>query len=93
MILPTGGGKSLSFFLPAIVLGGGASSAAMGTSGLTIVVSPLISLMEDQIMKLPVYAPGACFSRGMSAIEVSKMTESILNGFLRILFVSPERLW
>lgn len=62
------------------------------SSGLTIVVSPLISLMEDQMAKLPVFLPGACFSSGISAVEVSKLTKSILDGFVRILFVSPERL-
>lgn len=92
MILPTGGGKSLCFFLPAVILGGGSSAVACGSAGLTIVVSPLISLMEDQLSKLPVYAPGACFSRGISAVQVSRLTQSILNGFVRILFVSPERL-
>lgn len=93
MILPTGAGKSLCFFLPAVILGGGATTVTSGTAGLTIVVSPLISLMEDQLRKLPVYSPGACFSRNISAVEVSKLTISIINGFVRVLFVSPERLW
>ena len=92
LILPTGAGKSLCFFLPALILGGGAQAMRTASPGLTIVVSPLISLMEDQMSKLPVFLPGACFSSGISAVEVSKLTKSILDGFVRILFVSPERL-
>jgi ATP-dependent DNA helicase Q4 len=92
LVLPTGAGKSLCFFLPALILGGGAQAAKDNTSGLTIVVSPLISLMQDQLRKLPVHLPGACFSSGMSAVEGSNLTCAILNGLVRILFVSPERL-
>jgi ATP-dependent DNA helicase Q4 len=92
LVLPTGAGKSLCFFLPAVILGGGAAAARTQSSGLTIVVSPLISLMQDQLRKLPVYLPGACFTAGMSAVEGSALTCALIAGLVRILFVSPERL-
>lgn len=92
-MIPTGSGKSLSFFLPALILGGGARAALPGGDpGLTIVVSPLISIMNDQLMRLPVHLPGAIFSSGMTAVESANLTFAILSGMLRILFVSPERL-
>jgi ATP-dependent DNA helicase Q4 len=93
LVVPTGSGKSLTFFLPALILGGGARAVLPGGDpGLTIVVSPLISIMNDQLMRLPVHLPGAIFSSGLTAVENANLTSAILNGFLRILFVSPERL-
>lgn len=60
--------------------------------GLTLVVSPLISLMQDQLKKLPLELPGACFSGGMSAYQVSQLCVSVLQGHVKVLYVSPERL-
>ena len=60
--------------------------------GLTLVVSPLISLMQDQLKKLPLELPGACFSGGMSAFQVSQLCLSVLEGHIKVLYVSPERL-
>jgi ATP-dependent DNA helicase Q4 len=48
--------------------------------------------MNDQLRRLPVHLPGTIFSSGMTAVENANMTSAILKGFLRILFVSPERL-
>ncbi len=53
-MLPTGAGKSLCFLLPALLL----AQAPYGCGGLSIVVSPLVSLMQDQVRKLPVELPG-----------------------------------
>jgi ATP-dependent DNA helicase RecQ len=81
-ILPTGGGKSVCFQVPALVLG-----------GLTVVVSPLIALMQDQV--------AAARARGISAaglhsaldpLEREEIWKSLRDGTLRLLYVSPERL-
>ena len=74
-------GKSLCYALPASML-----------PGLTLIVSPLISLMQDQLKKLPLELPGACFSGGMSAHQVSQLCVSVLQGHVKVLYVSPERL-
>ena len=80
-MLPTGAGKSLCYILPAIAL-----------PGLTVVVSPLIALMQDQLRKLPVQCPGACLSGSLSAQQVAEISEAVLRGRLKVLFLSPERL-
>lgn len=84
LILPTGSGKTLTFMLPSLL--------CCPRDGLTIVVSPLVALMRDQLAKLPFNLPAACLSGDITAIETSKISTSIINGQLRILFVSPERL-
>lgn len=83
LIMATGAGKSLCYMLPSACV-----------SGLTIVVSPLIALMQDQMKKLPVQLPAACFS-GLGAssnVELGKLTAAVVKGFVKVLFVSPERL-
>eukprot|EP00605_Chrysophyceae_sp_TOSAG23-4_P001963 GSChrysophyteH1.ASY1.ANO1.2174.1 assembled CDS len=81
LVMPTGAGKSLCYMLPAALL-----------PGLTLVVSPLISLMQDQLRKLPVQLPGACFGGGMSVQEVAHLSSMVMNGFIKVLYVSPEKL-
>ena len=81
LVMPTGAGKSLCYMMPAASL-----------PGLTIVVSPLIALMHDQLRKLPVQLPGACLSGDVSTHKVSKITMDVLNGLIKVLYVSPERL-
>lgn len=80
-VLPTGGGKSICFQVPALVLG-----------GLTVVVSPLLALMQDQV--------GALRQRGVAAGSLNSSLTSeeqegvmvqVLDGTLRLLYISPER--
>src|SRR5919107_424491 len=81
-ILPTGGGKSICFQVPALVLG-----------GLTIVVSPLISLMQDQVEAGTARGlPAACLNSTLTKSAQGRVRECIADGSLRLLYVSPERL-
>src|SRR5215203_311315 len=81
-VLPTGGGKSICFQVPALVLG-----------GLSIVVSPLISLMQDQVEAARSRGlPAACLNSTLRKTEQMVVRRSISDGSLRLLYVSPERL-
>lgn len=81
-LLPTGGGKSLCYQLPALALG-----------GLTIVVSPLIALMRDQVDQARRRGiPAMAVMSGMAGYEIDNALEDAALGRLRLLYVSPERL-
>jgi ATP-dependent DNA helicase RecQ len=81
-VLPTGAGKSVCFQVPAMVLG-----------GLTVVVSPLISLMQDQVAAAEARGiPAACLTSGLSAEEQATVRQRLMEGQLRLLYLSPERL-
>ena len=81
-VLPTGGGKSICFQIPALVLG-----------GLSVVVSPLISLMQDQVEAARARGvPAACLNSSLGTAEQEVVREGITDGSLRLLYVSPERL-
>jgi ATP-dependent DNA helicase RecQ len=81
-VLPTGAGKSVCFQVPAVVLG-----------GLTIVVSPLISLMQDQVAAANARGiPAAALNSGLTAEEQGAVWERVEAGELRLLYLSPERL-
>ena len=81
-VLPTGGGKSICFQVPALVLG-----------GLTVVVSPLISLMQDQVEAARARGiSAACLNSTLSRAEQTRVRDSIAEGSLRLLYLSPERL-
>ena len=81
-VLPTGAGKSVCFQIPAVALG-----------GLTVVVSPLISLMQDQIAAAEARGiPAACLTSGLEAEEQAAVRRRLLEGSLRLLYLSPERL-
>ncbi len=82
MILPTGGGKSLCYQLPALLM-----------DGITVVVSPLLALMQDQVMSLK--------SKGISAAmisslqdykEIQEIENKLKNQEIKLLFIAPERL-
>ncbi len=82
IIMPTGGGKSLCFQLPALL-----------KPGLMIVVSPLIALMQDQVEALRDNGIGATFLNStLSFQEVRARELAILSGQIKLLYVAPERL-
>lgn len=81
-LMPTGGGKSLCYQLPSLV-----------RKGMGIVVSPLISLMQDQVQTLNELGIKARFlNSSMSLKEQRKTEEEIRNGEIEILYLSPERI-
>ncbi len=81
-LLPTGGGKSICFQVPALALG-----------GLCIVVSPLIALMKDQVANLVKrQIPATAIYSGMTKREVDMLLDACVDGKYRFLYVSPERL-
>ena len=82
-LMPTGGGKSITFQVPALYF----------DSGITIVVTPLISLMKDQVDNLKkLRIKGVFLHSGMSAKENRIAWETLQNGKARFLYVSPEKL-
>ncbi len=82
MILPTGGGKSLVFQLPTMMM-----------EGITIVVSPLIALMQDQVSALKAQQINAeMISSAQSYEEVDDIMVRAVEGDLKFLYLSPERL-
>ena len=82
VIMPTGGGKSLCYQLPALIF-----------DGLTVVVSPLISLMEDQVTQLQALDIVAVFLNStLSAAEYMGTVGRIRNGEVKLLYVAPETL-
>ncbi len=79
-IMPTGGGKSLCYQIPALYL-----------NGITLVISPLISLMQDQVMNLKEVGVKAVFlNSSLSYQDAQKTKEKIKNGKVKLVYVSPE---
>ncbi len=81
-LLPTGGGKSLCFQVPAVAY-----------DGLTLVISPLIALMIDQVQNLnKLGVPAYAMHSGQSKSEQKEILDLSINGVVKLLYVSPERL-
>src|SRR5258708_21724307 len=81
-VLPTGAGKSICFQLPALL-----------RSGPTIVVSPLISLMQDQVTAATARGlPAAALNSSLSAAEQRRVLDRLQRDELRLLYTSPHRL-
>lgn len=81
-LLPTGGGKSVTFQVPAMML-----------DGVTLVVTPLISLMKDQVDNLRRRnVPAACIHSGMSRHELNVAMDRLFIGKTKLLYLSPEKL-
>jgi ATP-dependent DNA helicase RecQ len=81
VVLPTGGGKSLCFQVPALLL-----------PGLTVVVSPLISLMKDQVDALTAKGlPAAFINSTLTSGQVSDRLARVERGEIKLLYVAPER--
>jgi ATP-dependent DNA helicase RecQ len=82
LVLPTGGGKSLCFQAPALV-----------RDGLAIVISPLISLMKDQVDTLVANGvPAACFNSALPSDQKAAVTAGLREGRYRLLYLAPERI-
>lgn len=82
VLMPTGGGKSICFQIPALIF-----------NGITIVVSPLISLMKDQVQALKSNGIKAdFFNSSISTEEENEVINKAMNGALQLLYLSPEKL-
>lgn len=82
VVMPTGGGKSLCYQIPALLL-----------NGLTVVVSPLISLMKDQVDQLLANGvAAACLNSTQSREQQLEVMAGCRTGQIRLLYIAPERL-
>ncbi|MCK5643571.1 MAG: DEAD/DEAH box helicase, partial [Gammaproteobacteria bacterium] len=82
VLMPTGGGKSLCYQLPALKF-----------EGLTLVISPLIALMKDQVDALKANGIAAEYiNSSLFPNEIQQIQEKVIAGKVKILYVAPERL-
>ena len=82
VLMPTGGGKSICFQIPALTM-----------DGTAVVVSPLIALMKDQVEGLRGNgAPAACINSMLGPTQVREVEDDLLAGRVKLLYVSPEKL-
>ncbi len=81
-MMPTGGGKSICYQVPALIM-----------DGICLVVSPLIALMQDQVARLKELGiSAACIHAGMYTKAVIRVLDNAVHGAYKLLYVSPERL-
>ena len=81
-LLPTGGGKSVCYQVPALAM-----------EGVCLVISPLIALMQDQVARLKELGIRAeCINSGMHFSDVQRVLQNTLHGGYKLLYISPERL-
>jgi len=81
-VMPTGAGKSLCYQIPALLL-----------PGMTVIISPLISLMKDQVNALKeAGCPAAFLNSSLNAAEYNKTISAVLGGEIKLLYIAPERL-
>ncbi|KAH9633763.1 hypothetical protein HF086_002214 [Spodoptera exigua] len=85
LILSTGGGKSLCYQLPAYLY-------SQHYKCITLVISPLVSLMEDQVLNVPEFIKAGCYHTNQSQTQRSKILQCLKDGLLDILLISPEAL-
>eukprot|EP01134_Creolimax_fragrantissima_P001035 CFRG1035T1 len=83
VVQPTGSGKSLCYQLPAFI-------RSLEEQSLCIVVCPLVSLMHDQVKRLPKSISGACLNSTQTQKSKKKIVDDIRKGLIRVLYVSPE---
>ncbi len=82
MVLPTGGGKSLCYQLPSLLM-----------SGVTVVISPLLALMHDQVMALKSSSIEAEMLSSMQSLdEIKEIEKRLLQGQIKLLYLSPEKI-
>jgi ATP-dependent DNA helicase RecQ len=82
VVMPTGGGKSMCFQLPSLLL-----------DGITLVVSPLIALMKDQVDALRANGiPASYFNSSQDATQQQEMLEELRSGSLKLVYVAPESI-
>ncbi|MGO3917411.1 MAG: DEAD/DEAH box helicase, partial [Pseudoalteromonas sp.] len=82
VLLPTGGGKSVCYQVPALAL-----------DGVTVVISPLISLMQDQVSQLRALGVQAAYiNNSLNRDEQQKIYQQLHNGLIKLLYVAPEKV-
>lgn len=82
VLMPTGGGKSICYQIPAITL-----------EGVAVVVSPLIALMKDQVESLSANGiPAAFINSSLGSDQLRNVETALMSGYIKLLYVSPEKL-